>query len=51
MAAITFYVNPVDKAKLRGLAGCRGTTMAKLSKNIIADWCRRNLNSESEEED
>jgi hypothetical protein len=49
--AITFYVNPVDKAKVRRLAESRGTTMAKLSKNIIAEWVRANLNSESEEED
>jgi acyl-CoA synthetase (AMP-forming)/AMP-acid ligase II len=51
MPAITFYVNPVDKAKLRKLAESRGITMTKLSKNIIADWCRRHLKSEDDEEE
>ena len=48
--AITFYANEVDKAKLRGLAGSRGISTAKLCTDIIAAWVRANLKSEEEEE-
>ena len=51
MPAITFYSNAADKAKLRTLAESRGITTTKLCRNIIAEWCRRNLNSEEEEEE
>jgi len=50
MAAITFYVNKVDNAKLRALADRHGTNPTKLCKNIIAEWVRVNLRRGEEED-
>jgi hypothetical protein len=51
IAAITFYVNSADKAKLRALAESRGITTTKMCRDIIRDWVQANLKGESEEEE